>query len=141
MVRKGKGLFAKNVNLSNKWVPTGNRFEPIGNLKQTLPRDAILVEEVDGASITKHKNNMEHIIDRDLSNSSMNIRDNNLLDSLVGEAYPKDNHILMHDDNGLGMKGDETLPLVVYEENESHTILKEDSNVEKSGEEVTCYKL
>ena len=30
MVRKGKGL-------SNKWVPTGNRFEPIGNLTQTLP--------------------------------------------------------------------------------------------------------
>ena len=69
MVRKGKGFSAKNVNLSNKWMPTGNRFEPIGNLGQSLPRHAILVEEVDGASIAKHKNNMDHIIDRDLSNS------------------------------------------------------------------------
>ena len=59
---------------------------------------------------------MDYIIDHDLSNSSMNIRDNNLLDSLVGEAHPKDNHILMHDDEGLRMKGDETLPLIVYEE-------------------------
>ena len=56
-----------NVNLSNKWMPTGNRFEPIGNLGQSLPRHAILVEEVDGASIAKHK--MDHIIDCDLSNS------------------------------------------------------------------------
>ena len=123
-VRKGKGLLAKNVNLSNKWVPTGNRFEPIGNLGQSLPRDAILVEEVDGASIAKHKNSMDHTIDRDLSNSSMNITDNNLLDSLVGEAHPKDNRILMQDDEGLGMKGDETLPLIVYEKNESHTIIR-----------------
>ena len=58
-----------NVNLSNKWMPTGNRFESIGNLGQSLPRDAILGEEVDGASIAKHNNNMDHIIDRDLSNS------------------------------------------------------------------------
>ena len=141
MVRKGKGFSAKNVNLSNKWMPIGNRFEPIGNLGQSLPRDAILVEEVDGASIAKHKNNMDHIIDRDLSNSSMNIIDNNLLDSLVGEAHPKDNRILMHDDEGLGMKGDETLPLIVYEKNESHTIIKEDSNVEKSGEEINLLQI
>ena len=40
----------------------------IGNLGQSLPQDAILVEEVDAASIAKHKNNMDHIIDRDLSN-------------------------------------------------------------------------
>ena len=71
----------------------------------------------------------------------MNTRGNNLLDSLVGEAHPKDNDNLMHDDEGLGMKGDETLPLVVYEENESHTILKEDSNVEKSGEEVNLLQI
>ena len=36
-------------------MPIGNRFEPIGNLEQSLPWDAILVEEVDGASIAKHK--------------------------------------------------------------------------------------
>ena len=34
-VRKGKGLLAKNVNLSNKWVSIGNKFGPIDNLTQT----------------------------------------------------------------------------------------------------------
>ena len=92
-----------------------------------------MVEEVDGASFTKHKTNMEHIIDHEFSNSS--------LDSLVGEAHPKDNHTSVHDDEGLGMKGDETLPLVVYEKNESHTVLKGDSNVEKSGEEVNLLQI
>ena len=100
-----------------------------------------MVEEVDGASITENKNNMNHIIDRDLSSSSMNIRGNNLLYFLVGEAHPKDNHILMHDDEGLGMKEGETLPLIVYEENESHTIIKEDSNAEKSGEESNLLQI
>ena len=73
----------------------------------------------------------------------MNITYNNLLDSLVGEAHPKDkdNRILMHDDEGLGMKGDETLPLIVYEKNESHTIIKEDSNAEKSGEEINLLQI
>ena len=113
----------------------------IGNLGQSLPQDAILVEEVDAASIAKHKNNMDHIIDPNLSNSSMSITDNNLSDSLVGEAHPKDNRILMQDDEGLGMKGDETLPLIVYEKNESHTIIKEDSNVEKSGEEINLLQI
>ena len=111
MVRKGKGFSAKNVNLSNKWMPTRNRFEPIGNLEQSLPRDAILVEEVDGASFTKHKTNMDHIIDHDLSSSSKNIGATNLLDSLV------------HDDEGLGIKGDQNLPLVVYVEKDGRTIL------------------
>ena len=76
-VRKGKGLFAKNVNISNKWIPTRNRFGSIGNLTQTLPLDGVLVE-VDGASITKHKTDMDHIIDHDLSTSSTNICVNNL---------------------------------------------------------------
>ena len=73
----------------------------------------------------------------------MNITYNNLLDSLVGEAHPKDkdNRILMHDDEGLGMKGDETLPLIVYEKNESHTIIKEAPNAEKSGEEINLLQI
>ena len=48
------------------------------NLTQTLPLDGVLVEEVDGASITKHKTDMDHIIDHDLSTSSTNIGVNNL---------------------------------------------------------------
>ena len=39
------------------------------------------------------------------------------------------------------MKGDETLQLIVYEKNGSHTIIKEDSNVEKSGEEINLLQI
>ena len=113
MLRKGKGLLAKNVELSNKWVPTGNRFGPIDALTQTFPVDDVLVEEVDGGSIIKHKTDMDHIIHSDLSTSSMNIRVNTLLDSLVIEAPPKGNHTLVHYDEGSRKKGDEILPLVV----------------------------
>ena len=40
----------------------------------------------------------------------MNIGVNNLLVSLVGEAHAKDNHTLVHDEEGLGMKGDCVYP-------------------------------
>ena len=64
---------------------------------------------------------MDCIINRDLSTSSMNIDVNYLLDSLVGEVHTKDNHTLVHNNEDLGMKGDENLPLVVYAEKEGHT--------------------
>ena len=35
-VRKGKVLLAKNVELSNKWVPIGNRFKPIDALNTNI---------------------------------------------------------------------------------------------------------
>ena len=138
---KGTGLLAKNVNLSNKWVPTRNRFGFIENLTQTLPLDDVLVEEVDGASITKHKIDMDQIIDRDLSTSSINTGGNNLLHSLVGEAHTKDNRTLAHNNEDLGMKGDENLPFVVYAQKEDHTTCQEDSNVEKSGEHVNFLQI
>ena len=75
-------------------------------LIRLLPLSA---EEVDGASITKHKTDMDHIIDRDLSTSSMNIGANNSLDFVVGEAHTKDNHTLVHNNEDLGMKGNENL--------------------------------
>ena len=59
---------------------------------------------------------MDHIIDSALSTSSMDIWVNRLLDSLVVEAPPKGNHTLIHYEEGLGKKGDQTLQLVVYEE-------------------------
>ena len=62
-VRKGKGILAENVNHSNKWVPIRNRIGSIENRTPTLPMDDVLVEEVDGASITKHKIDMDQIID------------------------------------------------------------------------------
>ena len=51
------------------------------------------------------------IIDSDLSTSSMDMGVNNLLDSLVVETTPKGNHTLVHYNEGLGRKGDESLPL------------------------------
>ena len=62
-----------------------------------LSLDVVLAKEVDGASITKHKTIIDKIID---GTSSMNIGVNNLLDSLVGQDHPKDNHILVHNDEG-----------------------------------------
>ena len=109
IVRKRKGILAKNVNHSNKWVPTRNRFGSIENLTQTLPLDDVLVEKVDGPSITKHKIDMDQIIDHDLSTSSINIGGNNLLHSLVGETNTKDNRTLAHNNEDLGMKGNENL--------------------------------
>ena len=103
--------------------------------------DDVLVEEVDGGPITKHKPKMDHIIDSDLSTSSMDIGVNNLLDSLVVENPPKGNHTLVHYDEGLGKKGDENLPLVVYDKKEVHTIMQEHSIVEKSGELVSLFQL
>ena len=103
--------------------------------------DDVLVEEVDGGPITKHKPKMDHIIDSDLSTSSMDIGVNNLLDSLVVENPPKGNHTLVHYDEGLGKKGDETFPLVVYEEKKVLTVIQEDSIVEKNGEVVNLLQI
>ena len=106
-----------------------------------MPLDDVLVEEVDGASITKHKIDMDQIIDRDLSTSSINTGGNNLLHSLVGEAHTKDNRTLAHNNEDLGMKGDENLSLVVYAKKEDHMTHQEDSNVGKSGEHVNFLQI
>ena len=140
-VRKGKGILAENVNHSNKWVPIRNRFGSIENRTPTLPMDDVLVEEVDGASITKHKIDMDQIIDRDLSTSSINTGGNNLLHSLVDETHTKDNQTLANNHEDLGMKGDENLSLVVYAEKEDHTTRQEHSNGEKSGEHVNLLQI
>ena len=66
--------------------------------------------------LQKTKSDMNHIIDSDTSTSSMDIGVNNLIESLVVKAPPKGNHTMVHYDEGLGKKGDETLSLVVYEQ-------------------------
>ena len=91
-----------------------------------LSLDVVLAKEVDGASITKHKTIIDKIID---GTSSMNIGVNNLLDSLV------------HDDEDLGMKGDENLPLVVYAEKEGHASFRKTLVWKKVGKKLTCCKL
>ena len=57
----------------------------------------------------------------------------------MGETHNKDNHTFVHNNEDLGMKVDKNLQLVVYEE--GHTTLQEDSNVEKSGEEVNLLQI
>ena len=91
--------------------------------------------------LQKTKSDMNHIIDSDTSTSSMDIGVNNLIESLVVKAPPKGNHTMVHYDEGLGKKGDETLSLVVYEEKEVHTVIQEDSIMEKMGNWLTCCNL
>ena len=60
---------------------------------------------------------------------------------MVGEAHLKDNHTLVHVDEGLGIKGDQNLPLVVYVEKDGRTILQEHSNMKKNGEEFNLLQI